>query len=186
MSFNENFQVLSKPSGTRFMWNDGDHILCSHICKLVNDDQDNGMKLAPRLSQQHINLNPYSVMNVRLAVQTLSSTTAIALRNCYDTETRRTAEFCDMMNSFFDMLNIRNNKEHITKLNSNLKPLTSTDGERLEWRQSAFLEYFVKWNDSINGRSGNFSKRDRENVRRYTHHNTFNDRINTFPLRRRC
>ena len=125
------------------MWNDGDHILWSHICKLVNDDQDNGPKLAPRLSQQHINLNPYSVMNVRLAVQTLSSTTAIALRNYYDTETHRTAELCDTMNRFFDMLNIRNNKENITKLNSNLKPFTLTDDERLEWLQSTFLEYFI-------------------------------------------
>ena len=26
------------------------------------------------------------------------------------------------------------------------------------------MEYFVKWNDSINGRSGNFSKRDREKM----------------------
>ena len=106
-------------------------------------------------------------MNVCLAVQTLSSTTAIALRNYYDTETYHTAEFCDMMNSFFEMLNIRNNKEHITKLNSNLKPFTSTDDERLEWLQSTFLEYLRK-------------------VRRYTNHNTFNDRINMFPLRKRC
>ena len=131
MKTSRNCFYHSKPSGTRFMWNDGDHILWGHICKLVNDDQDNGLKLAPRQYQQHVNLNPYSVMNVRLAVQTLSSTTAIALRNYYDTETHRTAEFCDMMNSFFDMLNIRNN-EHITKLNSNLKPFTSTDDERLE------------------------------------------------------
>ena len=49
---------------------------------------------------------PYSVMNVSLAVQTLSSTTAIALRNYYDTETHRTAEFCDMMNSFFNMFKV--------------------------------------------------------------------------------
>ena len=53
----------SKPSGIRFMWNDGDHILWSHIRKLVNDDEVNGLKL----SQQHINLNPYSFINVRLA-----------------------------------------------------------------------------------------------------------------------
>ena len=145
------------------MWNDGDHILWSHIRKLVNDDEDNGLKL----SQQHINLNPYSFMNVRLAVQTVSYTTAIALRNYHDTETHRTAEFCDMMNTFFDMLNIRNNNEHIIKLNSNLKPFTSTDEER-----QTRLASIYKWKDSIKGRTGNFSKRD--------------DRINTFPLRKRC
>ena len=89
MKTSRNCLYHSKPSGTRFIWNDGNHILWSHICKLVNDDQDNGLKLAPRLSQQHISLNPYSVMNVCLAVQTLSSTTAMALRN-YDTESYRT------------------------------------------------------------------------------------------------
>ena len=49
MKTSRNCLCHSKPSGTRFMWNDGDHFLWSHICKLVNDDQDNGLKLAPRL-----------------------------------------------------------------------------------------------------------------------------------------
>ena len=45
-------------------------------------------------------------MNVRPAVQTLRSTTAIALINYYDAETHRTAEFCDMMNTFSTCLTL--------------------------------------------------------------------------------
>ena len=122
-------------------------------------------------------------MNVRVAMQTLRSTTTFALRNFYDTVTHRTAEFCDMMNSFFYMLNIRNN-EHITKLNSYLKLFTSTDDERLDWLQSTFLEYFVKLKDGINGHTENFSKRERKdvhiysNIQRHANYNIFNERIN--------
>ena len=91
------------------MWNNGQHIEWGHICKLVND-QFMTTKGAPKLTQNHINLNSYSVMNVRLAVQTLSATVAAVLRNNYP-QANATADFCDMGNKFFDVMNIRCQKE---------------------------------------------------------------------------
>ena len=62
---------------SRCMWNN-DYLACIHMQRLVNDEIDNGLKLVPKLSQQHINLT--SVMNVHLAVQVLSETTSKVLK----------------------------------------------------------------------------------------------------------
>ena len=51
------------------MWNDGKYILWQHIAQLFYEDTDNGLKLLPKLSQDHIKLNSYSVMRVNLAAQ---------------------------------------------------------------------------------------------------------------------
>ena len=49
-------------SCTRYMWNDGKYVLWQHITALYYEDVDNGLKLLPRLTYEHINLNAYSVM----------------------------------------------------------------------------------------------------------------------------
>lgn len=51
---------------TRYMWNDGLHIIWQHITQLFYQDIDNGLKLLPKLTYDHINLNSYSVMQVWL------------------------------------------------------------------------------------------------------------------------
>ena len=48
------------------MWNDGRYILWQHIAQLFYEDTDNGLKLLPKLTQDHIKLNSYSVMRVNL------------------------------------------------------------------------------------------------------------------------
>ena len=57
-------------------------------------------------------------MNVRLEVQVLSKSVANISRNYYPCETRKTAEFCEMMYNFFDILNVRNSVEGIKTKNS--------------------------------------------------------------------
>ena len=44
---------------TRFMWNNGLHILWSHISQLYYDDLDCGLKLVNKLTSDHINLYSY-------------------------------------------------------------------------------------------------------------------------------
>ena len=70
-------------------------------------------------------------MNVRLAVQVLSKSVANILRNYYPCETHKTAEFCEMMNNFFDIFNARNSVAGIKTKNSFLKPFTSDTDEDL-------------------------------------------------------
>ena len=46
------------------------------------------------------------------------------MRNYYPCETHKSAEFCEMMNNFFDISNVRNSVEGIKSKNSFLKPFT--------------------------------------------------------------
>ena len=68
--------------------------------KLVYDELNNGLKLLPKLSNDHTSLTPYSVMNVRLAVQVLSSSISKVLRKFYSEAMHGTADFCIYMDSF--------------------------------------------------------------------------------------
>ena len=45
-------------------------------------------------------------MNVRLAAQTLSATTASVLKTYYGEDTSETALFCENVDNFFDALNM--------------------------------------------------------------------------------
>ena len=60
----------------RLMWNDGKDIIWTHIFKLAQDELSRDIKLAPKLTMDHVDLNPFSKMNVKLATQVLSQTTA--------------------------------------------------------------------------------------------------------------
>ena len=96
---------------TRYMWNDGKYLLWQHICELVNDDMERGLKLCPKLSPAHTELTAYSVMNVSVAAQVLSATTSNVLKEYYGHDVHGTADFCKMMDMFFDALNVRSTKE---------------------------------------------------------------------------
>lgn len=63
------------------MWNNLNFIIWIHVAKIVNYDVENGSKVDENLSQEYIELLHNSVMNLRLAAQALSSTTAHVLRN---------------------------------------------------------------------------------------------------------
>ena len=57
-----------------------------------------------------------------------------------------------MMDKFFDCLNVRNTKEHITKRKSCLKPYESIDDVRFAWLDE-LLNYFKLWKNSIEERN---------------------------------
>ena len=151
-------------ASTRCMWNDGKYLLWQHICKIVNDDAENGLKLCPKLSNEHTQLTAYSVMNVRLAAQALSETTSKILKEYYPPDTHGTAEFCLQLDTFFDALNVRSRREAEFKRKDALKPYTSIDDERLQWLENTFLKYLEDWKKSIVDRPGEFSKTDRQKM----------------------
>ena len=141
---------------TRLLWNDGLHILWSHISQFYFDDLDSGLKMLPKLTSDHFNLTPYSVMRVHLAAQVLSDTVAVCLDKFGPPKASATAKFCSMMDKFFDCLNVRNSAEHVLKRKPFLQPYSDVDDPRFTWLDQC-LGYFSQWKDSIERREGNFS-----------------------------
>ena len=114
------------------------------------------LKLIPKLTLEHLHLNPYSIMNVRLATQVLSKTVANILYSYYPQETHKTAEFCEFMDNFFDLLNVRNQTEGDRKKKEFLKPFTSPNDPQFDWLKDVFLPYLKDWKHSTECRNGNF------------------------------
>ena len=90
-------------------------------------------------------------MNVRLATQVLSSTVSVTLGEYGPQEAKGTAKFCELMDTFFDCMNVRNCQEHIHKLKPFLKPYSSVNDECLVWLSLA------DWKQCIFNRPGNFT-----------------------------
>lgn len=141
---------------SRYMWNNG-NILWSHISDAFYNDQESGLHYLPKLTTEHIKLTPYSVMNVKLATQVLSQTVGNHLKE-YVPEAKSTSDFCLMMDTFFDIMNIRNPEEAKKKLKENNKPIYKSNDGRIKWLKDHFLGYFKKWLESINNREGKFDK----------------------------
>ena len=99
-------------------------------------------------------------MNVRLAAQVLSSTVSKILCEYYDSSTHETANYCLLMNKFFDIMNIRNQLECTKKRNEFLKPIKEVNDTRVIWLKDVF---FIDWKKSINDRSG-FSKSEKDKM----------------------
>ena len=59
---------------TRYMWNDGMYIIWNHIADIFYEDRECGLHILPKPPNEHVKLTPYSIMNVNLATQVLSST----------------------------------------------------------------------------------------------------------------
>jgi hypothetical protein len=146
------------------MWNDVFFLLWNHILNVFNEDQECGLHLLPKLTYEHVNLTPFSVMNVRLAAQVLSTTVSNVIKAYSPPDAAGTAKYCSMMDSFFDILNIRNTVEGKHKRKPFLEPFRSVNDSRFQWLQDVFLPYFESWRQSIKNRPGNFTANDRNNM----------------------
>ena len=144
---------------TRYMWNGGKYLLWNHISDLFYEDRSCGLHILPKLTYEHVKLTPYSVMNVKLAAQVLSSTVSKVVSQYGPPEASETAKFCMLMDTFFDIMNIRNVNSHEYERKPSLKPFTTVDDARFSWLRNVFLQYFEDWRDAIENREGNFSKK---------------------------
>ena len=144
---------------TRSMWNDGKFMTWNHISKLFLDDLDCGLHLVPKITNDHIKLTPFSVMNVRLAAQVLSESVFQALNTFGPPDAIATAVYCRMFDKFFDCLNVRNTTEAITKAKPFLKPYETIDDERFAWLiHNIQVSEFLVWQCSV------FTKNAKNNV----------------------
>ena len=67
--------------GTHFMWNGGLFLVWNHMSDISLEDQECRLQLLPNITNEHVYLTPYSVMNVRLAGKMLSTTISKVLSN---------------------------------------------------------------------------------------------------------
>ena len=141
---------------TRYMWNDGDFIIWQHIIQLYNDDLENGLKLLPRITSDHIRLTSYSVMRVNLAAQILSSTVSSVLQNFSSPGSSCTSKYCQMFDQFFDCLNVRSLEEYKMKRKLMLAPYTDIGDARFQFLENDFLGYFRQCKRSVTARPGEF------------------------------
>ena len=153
------------------MWNRGLDILWFHVSRFYYEDLEMGLHFLPKITQEHIQLNSFSIMNVRLAVQILSSSVAHVLKEYGPPEAAGTSTFCELMDQFFDCMNVRNCTEHKTKLKPFLKPYTSIEDERFNWLTDVFLKYLSNWKKSIDNREGSFQNSARAGV--FISHQTY-------------
>ncbi|XP_047124807.1 uncharacterized protein LOC124807192 isoform X3 [Hydra vulgaris] len=148
---------------TRNLWNE-QKVIWSYFVKLVNDDIFRDLKLLPKLTLEHVQLNSFSVMNVRLAAQILSKSVSNVLRLKYPTETHVTAQICELMDKFFDCTITRNQKEGIMKRKEFLLPYRNVNDARFDWLKNTFLKYFETWQENIKNGTGNFHRGEREKM----------------------
>ncbi len=69
-------------------------------------------------------------MRVSLAAQVLSKTMSVVLTKYGGGEAASTAKFCEMVDAFFDCLNVRSTNEHKRKRKPNLAPYKNVDDDR--------------------------------------------------------
>ena len=156
---------------TRYMWNNGYFLLWNHIADLYNEDRECGLHWFPKLTPEHIKLTPYSIMNVKLAAQVLSSRVSKIVSTYGPPTSQGTANFCLLMDTFFDIMNIRHIHSHEFEQKPSLIPFSSVDDPRFSWLRNVFLQYFEDWLTSIEQREGNFTKKDKNRmfISRETH-----------------
>ena len=109
-------------------------------------------------------MTPYSIINVKLAAQVLSSTVSKTLKSNGSPEAAGTAKFCLLMDSFLDMMNIRNTPLHESARKPFLALFTSVNADRFSWLQNVFIKYFEDWLTSIEQLTGNFSRNTRSKM----------------------
>ena len=100
-------------------------------------------------------------MNVRLAAQ-ISRLFVSKVLSTYGTpEATGTAQFCLLMDMFFDIMNVENIDEYWFKRKPALTPFSSPDDPRVLWLTKCFSQYFKDWYNSIQERS-NFTPNIRQ------------------------
>ena len=112
------------------------------------------MNLLPKITYDHIKLISYSIMNVKLAAQVLSSTVSNVLSNYASPDAAKNAKSCLLMVVLFDAVNIRD----VTSHKFNLKCSLIIFLQLMIRGRNVFLQYFDDWLHSIEHREGNFSK----------------------------
>jgi len=81
-------------------------------------------------------------MNVKLAAQVLSSTVGDVL-SAFRSPKAKLLQYCQMIDKFFDIMNIRSKNEFRCDCKDFLQSFSSKDDHYLVWLEETFLQYFT-------------------------------------------
>ena len=79
------------------------------------------------------------MVTVKFAVLVLNETTAKLLQTFGTTATSQTTKYCQMLDQFFDCVNIISLEKHQKKTKPFLKPCINEKDERFSWMMNQFL-----------------------------------------------
>ena len=146
------------------MWNGGLFLIGNHISDIFLEGQKCGLELLPKITYEHVYLTPYSVMNLRLAAQVVSTTVSKILSNYGPADAAGTAEFCLVFDAFFDIMNVSSTTASSRELTPFNAPFSSMDNPRFLWLKNQFLKYFEDWLRSIEERPGAYTKSEKQKM----------------------
>ena len=148
-------------SKTRSMWFN-QNISWKHVVRLYEEHCERGeFRLCPKLTRDHLMLTSFSKMRVKLAAQVLSATVANALQYAYGNAVNSNAEFINILNRWFDIMNVKNLYEGQHTRNSDLLAFTDVNDSRLTWLEKDFPQYFDAWKSAAEARTGKHSQKER-------------------------
>ena len=84
-------------------------------------------------------LNCYFKVTVKFAVQVLNETTAKILQTSDITTTSQTTKYCQMLDQFFDWVNVRSLEKYQMKTKPFLKRYINENDEKFSWMTNQFL-----------------------------------------------
>ena len=84
-------------------------------------------------------LNCYFQVTVKFAVQVLNETTAKILQTSDITTTSQTTKYCQMLDQFFDWVNVRSLEKYQMKTKPFLKRYINENDEKFSWMTNQFL-----------------------------------------------
>ena len=141
--------------GSRFMWNVGLVLILNHVNDIAWKIMHVDYNCYPKLNMDIVYLIPYSVINVRLAAQKLSTTVSKLVSNYGSADA---AKFWLMLDTFFDLINV----SRTTALLCGLKPFNSpfpwTDDYEISLLKSRFFKNFDDCFRSIEARPEAYTK----------------------------
>ena len=141
------------------MWKVGNFLVWDHWCKILDDELENGLKLNSVLTSCHIQLSPFSCINLNLAAQTRRATNANILSNYY--KHRCIAKTWIIV---LDCLNVKRIQEGEYNRNGSLKPYITENDFQCNWFENTLLPFFSSWKHNILQQPGNFTSSAREKM----------------------
>lgn len=146
---------------SRKLWNHQDISWMDIVSLFENYCELNCFNPCPKLKRSHIDLTPFSRMNVSLATQVLSKTVSCALDQFIGGRVSELSRFLNVMNKWFDLLNTKSFAQSVRGRNENLYPYCREDDQRLCWLENEFLSYFEQWKHNVENRPGVFTDKQK-------------------------
>ena len=158
-----NIHSSGSGTNTKYLWNNGKYILWTHILNVYKRDSESHLQRT-KLTADHVQLTPYSVMNVRLAAQVLSARVGKTMRAYGGPDCQETAKFVLLMDRFFDCLNTRSETEGVYERKPDLLPYKDIHDDRFVFLEKEFLGYLNQWKESTQVRQGEYTKTQRSKM----------------------